>query len=296
MPALRLPLPVKSALALMLLTAAAPAADDEDAVTHGEYLVRAGGCFSCHTAPGGQSLAGGRALTTPFGTFYTPNITPDPQTGIGRWTDAQFLRALREGVRPDGANYFPVFPYTSFTAITDSDALAMKAYLFSLPAVHQQNRPHDVPFPFSWRFLQAGWKLLFFTAGPFLPAPDHSAAYNRGAYLVTALAHCGECHTPRNFLGATRSGWRLAGTPDGPDGQLVPNITPDPGTGIGKWEKGDVVDLLRTGTTPEQSKVKGAMRETIQDGLKYLSDADLEAIADYLFAQPAIVHEVSQKH
>ena len=294
MPALRRK-PIVAALVLMLLIPAAPSAAEEDAVERGEYLVRAGGCFSCHTAAGGQKLAGGRALATPFGTFYTPNITPDPETGIGRWTDAQFLGALREGVRPDGANYFPVFPYPSFTGITDSDALAIKAYLFSLPAVRQQNRPHDVPFPFSWRFLQTGWKLLFFTPGPFQPAPEQSAAYNRGAYLVTALAHCGECHTPRNFLGAIRSGQPLAGTPDGPDGQLVPNITPDPGTGIGKWEKSDVVELLRTGTTPEQSTVKGAMRETIQDGLKYLSEGDLEAIADYLFAQPAIVHDVAPK-
>jgi mono/diheme cytochrome c family protein len=199
-------------------------------------------------------------------------------------------------VRPDGANYFPVFPYPSFTGITDNDALAIKAYLFSIPAVRQDNRPHDVAFPFSWRVLQTGWKLLFFTPGPFQPDPERSAAYNRGAYLVTALAHCGECHTPRNFFGATRSGRRLSGTSDGPDGQLVPNITPDPGTGIGKWEKSDVVELLKTGTTPEQSKVKGAMRETIQDGLKYLSDADLEAIADYLFGQPPIVHDVTPNH
>ena len=287
--------PIGAALALTLLTVASPAAADEDASGRGEYLVRAGGCFSCHTAAGEQPLAGGRALATPFGTFYSPNITPDPDTGIGRWTDAQFLRALREGVRPDGANYFPVFPYQSFTGITDSDALAIKAYLFSVSPVRQDNRPHDVAFPFSWRALQTGWKLLFFTPGPFQPAPERSAAYNRGAYLATALAHCGECHTPRNILGAMRSSLRFAGTPDGPDGQLVPNITPDPGTGIGKWEKGDVVELLKTGTTPEQSKVKGAMRETIQDGLKYLSDADLEAIADYLFAQPSIVHEVTPK-
>jgi mono/diheme cytochrome c family protein len=277
---------------LLALTRAIPAAGEEDAVERGEYLVRAGGCFSCHTVPGGQKLAGGRALATPFGAFYSPNITPDPETGIGRWTDTQFLRALREGMRPDGANYFPVFPYTSFTGITDSDALAIKAYLFSLPAVRQQNRPHDVPFPFSWRFLQTGWKLLFFTPRPFQPTPNRSVAYNRGAYLVTALAHCGECHTPRNFLGALRSSQWLAGTPDGPDGQLVPNITADPATGIGKWDKDDIVELLRTGATPEQSKVKGAMRETIQDGLKYLSEDDLEAIADYLLAQPAIVHEV----
>jgi mono/diheme cytochrome c family protein len=283
---------IGAVLALMPLASVTPVAAGEDAVERGEYLMRAGGCFSCHTAPGGERLAGGRALATPFGTFYSPNITPDPETGIGRWTDAQFLRALRDGVRPDGANYFPVFPYPSFTGISDSDALAIKAYLFSVPAVHQSNRPHDVGFPFSWRFLQTAWKWLFFTPGPFHPEPERSVAYNRGAYLVTALAHCGECHTPRNMLGAVRSSMRLAGTPDGPDGQLVPNITPDPATGIGKWEKEDVVELLRTGTTPEQGKVKGAMRETIQDGLKYLSDADLDAIADYLFAQPPIVHEM----
>jgi mono/diheme cytochrome c family protein len=288
--------PIAAALALMVLTAAAPAAAEENAAARGEYLVRAGGCFSCHTAAGGQRLAGGRALTAPFGTFYSPNITRDRETGIGGWTDAQFQHALRHGVRPDGTNYFPVFPYTSFTWITDSDALAIKAYLFSLPAVRQQNRPHDVAFPFSWRFLQTGWKLLFFIPGPFQPAPEHSAAYNRGAYLVTALAHCGERHTPRNVLGATRSGQRLAGTPDGPDGQLVPNITPDPGTGIGRWDKEDVVELLRTGTTPEQSKVKGAMREVVEDGLKYLSDNDLIAIANYLFTQPAIVRDVRPKN
>ena len=286
--------PLAAVLALALITVEPPARAEEDAETRGEYLVRAGDCFSCHTAPGGKKLAGGRALATPFGTFYSPNITPDPETGIGRWTDTQFMRALREGIRLDGTNYFPVFPYTSFTGITDSDALAIKAYLFSLPAVRQQNRPHDVPFPFSSRFLQIGWKLLFFTPGPFQPAPERSAAYNRGAYLVTALAHCGECHTPRNFLGAMRSGQGLAGTPDGPDGQLVPNITPDPGTGIGKWDKDDIVELLRTGTTPDQSKVKGAMRETIQDGLKYLSAGDLDAIDDYLLAQPAIVHDVAE--
>ena len=288
--------PFGAALVLLTLTQADLAAGEEDQVERGQYLVRAGGCFSCHTAKGGEKLAGGRPLTTPFGTFYSPNITPDRDTGIGRWADAQFLRALRDGVRPDGANYFPVFPYPSFTGITDSNALAMKAYLFSLPPVHQKNRPHDVPFPISLRWLQTGWELLFFTPGPFQSAPDRSVAYNRGAYLVTALAHCGECHTPRNLLGATQLGQQLAATPDGPDGQLVPNITPDPTTGIGRWDKDDVVELLRTGATPEQSRVKGAMREVIEDGLKYLTKDDLRAIADYLFAQPAIVHEVSQKH
>ena len=287
--------PIVAALTLMLLIGAIPAVAEEDAVSRGEYLVRAGGCFSCHTVAGEEKLTGGRALATPFGAFYSPNITPDLETGIGRWTDAQFLRALREGVRPDGANYFPVFPYPSFTGIIDGDAVAIKDYLFSLPAVHRENRPHDVAFPFSWRFLQTVGSCCSLLLVRSKPPPDRSVTSNRGAYLVTALAHCGECHTPRNFLCATQSGQRLAGTPDGPAGQLVPNITPDPDTGIGKWEKDDIVEVLRTGTTPEQSKVKGAMRETIDDGLKYLSDSDLEAIADYLFAQPPIVHNVTRK-
>jgi mono/diheme cytochrome c family protein len=272
-----------------------PAGTVENIVAKGEYLTRAGGCFSCHTAPGGQPLAGGRALATPFGTFYSPNITPDAETGIGRWTDAQFLRALHNGVRPDGSDYFPVFPYPSFTGITRVDALAIKAYLFSRPAVRHPNRVHDVAFPFSWRFLQSGWRLLFFRPGPFRPSPDRTAGYNRGAYLVTALGHCGECHTPRNALGATRSSLQLAGNADGPDRQIVPNITPDPATGIGQWQKPDLMGLLKTGTTPEQTTVKGAMREAIEDGFKYLRDDDLAAIADYLLAQPPIVHDVTKQ-
>jgi mono/diheme cytochrome c family protein len=287
--------PIAAVLALMLLVRALPAVADEDAVTHGEYLARAGGCFSCHTAAGRPMLAGGRAIATPFGTFYSPNITPDPETGIGRWTDAQFLRALREGVRPDGSNYFPVFPYPSFTGITDGDALAIKAFLFSLSPVHQPNRPHDVPFPFSWRPLQTVWKLLFFTPGPFQAAPDRHPAYNRGAYLVTALAHCGECHTPRNALGALERDRGLSGNESGPENQPVPNITPDPATGVGGWDKSDLIELLKTGAAPDGSEVKGAMHEAIEDGLKYLSSADLDAIAEYVLSQKAIVHKVGPK-
>jgi mono/diheme cytochrome c family protein len=257
----------------------------QDAVQRGEYLVHAGGCVSCHTVPNGTPFAGGRALATPFGTFYSPNITPDMETGIGRWTDAQFLQALRQGRRPDGASYYPVFPYPSFTNISEADALAIKAYLFSLPPVQQANRAHDVGFPFSWRFLQTGWRLLFFREGPFSADPSHNATYNRGAYLVTALAHCGECHTPRNMLGAVKPSLALAGTRDGPDGQPVPNITPDRATGIGDWDTSDIVALLKTGRTPEQGAVKGAMREAVRDGLKFLTDADLQAIATYLQAQ-----------
>ena len=278
----------------LALLAASPAAAQPDLVTRGEYLVHAADCYSCHTVPGGgKPFAGGRALKTPFGTFYTPNITPDRETGIGAWTDADFLRALRDGVGPNGENYFPVFPYPSFTRITDDDARAIKAYLFSLPPVRQSNRPHEVPFPFSLRWLQSGWKFLYFAHGPFQPLPGLNAEQNRGAYLVTARSHCGECHTPRNAFGAVRPDMALAGTRDGPDGELVPNITPDKQTGIGQWDKSDLADLLQTGQTPEQSNVKGAMKEAVQDGLKYLTDADRKAIAEYIFAQPPIVNNVA---
>ena len=281
--------------ALALVAACAAAQADDDPVARGAYLVHAGGCISCHTPPGGTPFAGGRALATPFGTFYSPNITPDSQTGIGRWSDADFQRALRRGIRPDGKKYFPVFPYPSFTGISDADALAIKAYLFSLPPTHQPDREHDVSFPFSWRFLQNGWRLLFFDRGPFQPDPKRDDAYNRGAYLVTSLAHCGECHTPRNFLGAVDSDAALSGNPDGPDGQPVPNITPDPKTGIGEWDKDDIATLLKTGVTPEHSRVKGAMHEAIEDGLKYLTDSDRDAIAGYLLAQKPIVHDVTPR-
>jgi mono/diheme cytochrome c family protein len=226
-------------------------------------------------------------LKTPFGAFYSPNITPDPETGIGRWSDQQFLRAMREGVGPDGTAYFPAFPYPSFTLITDDDALAIKAYLFSLPPVQQANRPHDVPFPVSWRFLQTGWKLLFFQEGPFRPSPGRSAAWNRGAYLVTALAHCGECHTPRNWLGAPDPDRFLAGTDIGPDGKKVPNITPDRKTGIGDWSEDDIVGLLTDGHKPDFDFVSGTMGEVVKDTGR-LTDADRRAIAVFLKSVPPV--------
>jgi mono/diheme cytochrome c family protein len=281
---------LRAALAAACLLTAAPAiATDPDPIARGAYLTNAADCEGCHTdrEHGGQPYAGGRALATPFGTFYSPNITPDPETGIGRWSDEQFLRALRDGVRPDGANYFPVFPYPSFTKITGEDARAIKAYLFSLPAVRQANRAHDVPFPISWRFLQNGWKLLFFSPGPFRPAPERSEAYNRGGYLVTALAHCGECHTPRNWFGATEPDRFLAGNPNGPDGKKVPNITPDSQTGIGKWSENDVMNLLKDGQTPDFDFVGGAMAEVVRKTSR-LTDADRQAIALYLRSLPAI--------
>ncbi|MFZ3235556.1 MAG: cytochrome c [Stellaceae bacterium] len=267
----------------MLLLAAPVGAAEPDLVVRGAYLANAADCVACHTDAehGGQPFAGGRAIATPFGTFYSPNITPDRETGIGRWSEAQFRRALRDGVRPDGANYYPVFPYPSFTKIADPDVRAIKAYLFSLPAVRQRNRPPDVAFPFSWRFLLTGWKLLFFNRGPFQPNPDRGAVWNRGAYLVTALAHCGECHTPRNFLGAAEPSRLLAGTAHGPDGKPVPNITPDRDTGIGNWSEDDIVGVLTDGHTPDFDFVGGAMAEVVKSTAR-LSAEDRHAIAIYL--------------
>ncbi len=260
----------------------------------GAYLVRAAGCIACHTDDkgGGAALAGGRALKTPFGTFYSPNLTPDRQTGIGGWRDADFVRALRLGLAPDGSHYFPVFPYTSYTRMTEADALAIKAYLDRLAPVRRPNRAHDLVRPFAWRILQWGWKWLFFEPGELKPDPARSESWNRGAYLVEALGHCGECHTPRNLAGGLDRDMWLAGTPDGPDGELVANITPHPETGIGKWSRRDITGLLRTGLKPNFDDVQGSMEEAIEDGLKYLTDADLDAIAEYLLALPPIDNRV----
>ncbi len=280
--------------------AAAPAAGDTAsgpsaiAISRGRYLVEAGGCAACHTdaKDHGQPFAGGRALKTPFGTFYTPNITPDRATGIGGWSDAQFLRALKQGIAPDGSYYYPAFPYPSFTRIRAADALDIKAYLFSLPPVRHENRPHDLRFPFSLRPLLVFWRLLYFHPGDFHPDPARSAAWNRGAYLVIALGHCGECHTPRTFLGGMKPALFLAGTNKGPEGEIVPNLTPDRGTGLGDWGQDDIVTLLKTGMKPDFDNVQGAMTEVIRGGLGQLDDSDLAAIATYLHALPPIRHKV----
>lgn len=278
------------ALVLAVLTQVAPAdAAAPDEVARGAYLANAADCVACHTdgAHGGRPYAGGRAIATPFGTFYSPNITPDPATGIGRWSEAQFLCALHDGVRPDGANFYPVFPYTSFTRIVDADARAIWAYLSSLPPVRRGNQSQEASFPFSWRPLLSAWKFLFFDPGPFRADPHRSALYNRGAYLVTALAHCGECHTPRNWLGASEASRFLAGTAHGPDGKPVPNITPDPETGIGNWTEDDIIGVLRDGQTPDLNYVTGAMAEVVKSTAK-LSDGDRRAIAVYLKSVPPI--------
>ena len=281
--------------ALSVAAAAQPV--DPEALRRGEYLFNIGGCAGCHTdvKNKGPLLGGGRALKTPFGTFYGPNITADPQYGIGRWSDADFIRAMREGIRADGAYLFPVFPYTSFTRITDADLRDLKAYIFSLPPVVQPSRPHEVSFPFRWRFLQIGWRWLNFARGPFVADPERPAELNRGAYLVQALGHCGECHTPRNLIGGLRSSMVYAGTRDGPEGERVPNITTDRETGIGKWSDADLGDLLKTGMTPDGDFVGSAMAEVVNNSTGKLNDADIKAVIAYLRSLPSIVNDLRRK-
>lgn len=246
----------------------------------GLYLAKAGGCIGCHAEDKKDAVpfAGGRALKTPFGTFYGPNITPDPVAGIGRWTEADFIRAMRHGKRPDGANYFPAFPYPSFTRIADTDLRDLWAYLRTLLPSNRANQEHDLRFPFGWRFLVTAWKWLFFTPGPFEADPKLSQTLNRGAYLVQALGHCSECHTPRNFLGGPKRHRFLAGG-KGPDGKGVPNLTP---TKLKKLSDAELKDFFASGTTPDGDVPAEAMGEVIRNTTSQLTPADLAALMDYL--------------
>jgi mono/diheme cytochrome c family protein len=284
------------ACASSLWITASDAAPDES-IRRGEYVFRAAGCATCHTDRdnNGPFLAGGRALETSFGTFYSPNITPDPQYGIGRWSEADFVRALRQGVSPNGEYYYPVFPYTAYTRMTRDDMLALKAYLFSVPPVARENRPHELAWYVRARPLLWFWKLLYFDPGEYRTDATRSKNWNRGAYLATALAHCGECHTPRNVLGAPDNGLYYAGTREGPEGVVVPNITPDRKTGIGRWRPDELAEYLRSGLTPDGDFAGSLMADVIDDGLRYLDDTDIEAIVDYILSLTPIEHAVERQ-
>jgi mono/diheme cytochrome c family protein len=256
----------------------------------GAYLAKAAGCEGCHTEKkdGAVPYAGGRELKTPFGTFYGPNITPHPEAGIGRWSEADFRRALREGVRPDGGHYFPAFPYPSFTQISDADARDLWAFFRSLPPDARKNRPHELRAPYGWRFMVGPWKWLHFTPGPFAADAARSAQLNRGAYLVEALGHCGECHTPRNFLGGAKRDRRLAGTASGPEGKSVPNLTP---AKLKKWDDRDLREFLQSGLTPDGDVAAEAMGEVVRNTTSQLSAEDLDAMIAYLRSLPALADE-----
>jgi mono/diheme cytochrome c family protein len=262
---------------------------DRGPIARGEYIFNAADCLGCHTVPKtGQRLAGGRALKTPFGTFFTPNITPDRETGIGGWTDQDFIRALREGRSPNGTAYFPVFPYTSFTHLTDQDLRDLKAYLDAQPPVSQRNKPHEVSPPFGWRFLLPVWQALFLDKDGLPEETGRDERWKRGRYLVRAAGHCGECHSPRNFLGAVDHDRMLAGSPTGPEGKAVPNITPDPEKGIGKWSEGEVTFLLEIGMQPDGDFVGDGMREVVENSTSKLTAEDRAAIAAYLRTVPPL--------
>jgi mono/diheme cytochrome c family protein len=289
-----------AAIGAALATVAAwpPAhAQQADVVKKGEYLISAGGCVSCHTdlKNKGPRLAGGRGLKTPFGIFYVPNITPHPEHGLGKWTEADFFRAMREGLNREGSHYFPVFPYTTFTAITDDDLKAMFAYLKSIPSANVPNKPHDVTFGFGWRFSQTFWKGLFFEQKRFAPDPAKPASWNRGAYLVNALTHCGECHTPRNKLGGIERDKMFIGTGDGPEGEVAPNITPDPETGIGKWSASELTTYLKTGIDPQGDVAGSLMAEVIEYSTGKLTDEDIAAIVEYVRSLPPVRNKVQRK-
>jgi mono/diheme cytochrome c family protein len=274
------------AFALSLFVAAAFAEGD---AKRGLYLSKAGGCVGCHTEAkeGAPMYAGGRALKTPFGTFYGPNITPHPQAGIGRWTEADFMRALRLGERPDGAHYYPAFPYPSFTKINDQDLKDLWAYLRTVPASDHPSRAHELRFPFGWRPLLWGWKWLFFKQGPFVPDPARPAELNRGAYLVQALGHCGECHTPRNFFGGPRQDRFLAGGKL-PDKGSAPNLTP---TRLKKQSDKELADVLQSGVTEDGDALAESMAEVVRNTTSQLAPPDLAAVIAYLRSLPPLPDE-----
>lgn len=276
-------------LGLALLAAATGAhAADAPAIERGKYLFDAAGCGSCHGGDqAGATPSGGLGLDTPFGRFYVPNITPDKQHGIGAWSAADFHTAVRSGIGPSGDYLFPVFPFTSFTNLTDADIGDLYAYLMSLPASAEANKPHQVNAPFGWRSLLVFWRGLFFSSGPLTSDPAKSDDWNRGNYLVHAVAHCEECHTPRNMLGAVKHSLAFSGNIGGPDGQNAPNITSDKATGIGDWSVADIEQLLKTGMTPESDQVGSGMKAVVR-GTSKLSDADRHAIAVYIKSVPPI--------
>ena len=255
-------------------------------VERGEYLARAADCKVCHTAPGGKEFAGGLGINLPFGTLYSTNITPDGETGIGKYSDQDFLNALHRGRRRDGARLYPAMPFTSYTYMSDADALAIKAYLFSLAPVRAAVPANTLMFPFNQRWATGFWSVMFNRDTRFEPNTSKSLEWNRGAYLAEALAHCGECHTPRNlafaldnrkkFAGAVTAGWHAF------------NITSDEATGVGAWGDEDLAAYLATGHARGHGTASGPMGEAVDNSFSYLAPEDIRAVVAYLRSVPAV--------
>ena len=253
-------------------------------VGRGRYLAIAGDCVSCHTAPGGKPFAGGLPIATGYGTIYSPNITPDKETGIGSWSADDFYSAMHNGRDDEGKHLYPAFPYTWFTKVTRADVDAIKAYLDSLPPVKQQNKPPQLSWFLRWRGLMAGWNLLNFHPGEYVPQADKSAQWNRGAYLVEGLGHCGDCHTGKKTFGGTETDHPLQGGEW--QGWYAPSLGGDLRAGLGGWSAAEIVEYLKTGSNDKTATV-GRMSEVVANSTSHMSDADLDAIAVYLKDLPA---------
>jgi mono/diheme cytochrome c family protein len=269
----------------LLAQAAIAAQDPAGQVARGRYLARAGDCESCHTARGGRPYAGGRPIPTPFGNIYSVNITPDRATGIGAWSAQDFYTAMHQGLDPDGRHLYPAFPYPWFTKITRADCDAIKAWLDTLAPVVRRDTPDPLPWPLRWRGVMAAWNLLYFDAGQFVPDATRSAQWNRGAYLVDGLGHCGACHTPANALGGSRRDEAFGGGSAG-EHWAAPSLGGDLRDGLGDWSRAEIVEYLKTGANAKSASA-GPMTEVVMNSTRYLSDADLDAIATYLKEGPA---------
>jgi mono/diheme cytochrome c family protein len=259
---------------------------DASLIERGQYLARAADCAACHTADGGEPFAGGRAFVLPFGTLYSTNITPDKETGIGDYTDANFLDAVHKGIAPGNEKLYPAMPFASYTYMTDADVGAIKAYLFSLKPVHAPDHENSLSFPFNQRSLMGIWALLFNPDKRFEPRAGRDPQWNRGAYLVEAMEHCGECHTPRNLLQALDQRRKFAGTVQA--GWRAYNITSDPKSGIGAWSEADLAHYLAVGHADGRGTATGPMGEAVDNSLRYLTQSDITAMVTYLRSVPGI--------
>lgn len=278
-------------------------------VARGKYLFNLSSCTNCHTSDPAKPLAGGDAIETPFGKFFPPNISADKNTGIGSWTARQFLRSLRQGISRDDQFYFPSFPYTNYSKMTDEDILSIRAYILTLPSTEQKNRPHELRFPYNKRSLLRVWRWLnfpevaiqdssnFLTArGPFQEIPEQNLSWNRGAYLVEGPLHCTQCHTPRDDLGGLKKKMWFAGSSIAGGDTPAPNITPEPTTGLGSWKKEDWQKFLSTGSKPNGERVSGEMWKVVKNGTAHLSSMDKQAVIDYLMAVPPVRNQVGRTH
>lgn len=267
------------------------ASPGEPDLARGEEVFWAGGCTSCHAAPGAKGddklvLAGGLAIKSDFGTFFAPNISSNDAVGIGGWTLQQFVDAMTQGTSPEGTHLYPSFPYTSYTRMTISDLNDLFGYMLTLPSSDNVAPAHELGFPFDIRRAVGLWNLLYLVDKPVISIDPDSTQLLRGQYLVEGPGHCGECHTPRNILGALEDDHDLAGTLKGPDGKKVPNVTPHPKDGIGEWSDSDITFFLQLGVLPDGDVAGGAMEDVIREGTGHLTDEDRKAIAAYLKSLP----------